>query len=145
MKTIFTLFLFSFHFDVAFKHQRNENTSTYIQYSIKNPCSDLYRIRKIKRLRNLFIIYAERNDSIFKIVSLQENHSKCEFLIKKNKCYKLKLHSRFEHPFLGHDFPVSNRLLVTHYDYYGTLVSVEDKSRRDLYTAENLKGLCLDE
>ena len=116
----------------------SKNSSKYVAQQPTKP----YKVLKIKRLKNLFLIYAQKSDSLFKIVSLNDTSAKCSN-VKKGCFYAFKLHSHFEHKLLGVSFPASNRLLITHYNYYGTLVPVEDSSRRDLYIADNLTGLCL--
>jgi hypothetical protein len=99
-----------------------------------------YTVTRIDSVKNLFLIYATRNDSIFKIVSLNQKGVNCTPL-KVNGTYPLTLHSRFEGKYAiksqNIDFNVS-------YNYYGTFVSLEkERGIRDLFTADNLKGRCV--
>jgi hypothetical protein len=96
-----------------------------------------YKVTRIDSVKNLFLIYATRNDSVFKIVSLNQKGVNC-IPLKVNGTYPFILHSRFEGKYAiksqNADFNIS-------YNYYETFVSLEkDRGIRDLFTADNLKG-----
>lgn len=104
----------------------------------------LYRITKIKKEKSIFIIYAERNDSLFKIVS--ENNKKnilnCEE-IRKGEYYNLKLDVIYPveyYPLLG--IKGSGNFLDVVFTINNIAVPLEEKSHYKLYKAENLNGLC---
>lgn len=101
-----------------------------------------YKVYKIKTLKNLYLIYARRNDSIFEIVSRKEQAT-CRN-IKVGHSYHFELRSRFGNESSPLYTPRSNRLLVTHSNFYGTLVPLESAAHGDLYTAKHLRGLCLE-
>ncbi len=61
----------------------------YILYNVQGG-EPQYKIEKIKSVNGYYVIYASRNDSIFKIVSKKANHQVCSEKIKKNRCYMLK-------------------------------------------------------
>lgn len=90
-----------------------------------------YKIDKIKRLRNHFVIYAISNDTTYKIVSDKQKIIDCK-KIKKNKCYPLK-------------FKKVQSLAGSEIDCFSfdenTVICKEPDI--DLYIATNLKGLCL--
>ena len=120
-----------------------QHTNGYSSTSWRGACTQApigYKISRIDSVKNLYIIYATRNDSLFKIISLNQKANNCVSL-KVNCTYALKLHSRFEGKYAikppGADFNVE-------YNYYGTFVSLERwRGINDLFTCDNLKGLCL--
>ena len=116
-------------------------TSTYTPVTRQSK-SNLYKVYGIKSLKNIHIIYAKRNDSIFEIVSRKQEQATCAN-IKTGHYYSFVLHSNLENKASPFYTPRSNRLLVTHSNFYGTAVPLESRARYDLYTAENLEGLCL--
>lgn len=101
-----------------------------------------YKVYKIKSINNLYILYAKRNDSIFEIVSRKQEQAMCAN-VKVGYYYNFILQSNLENKESQFYTPRSNRLLVTHSNFYGTAVPLEKRARYDLYTAKNLKGLCL--
>jgi len=105
----------------------------------------LYRITKIKKEKSIYIIYAQKNDSIFKIFS--ENSEKdifgCE-KIKKGEYYDLNLNIIYPveyYPLLG--IKGSTNFLDVIFTFNGVSIPLEEKSHYKLYEAKNLKGLCL--
>ena len=103
--------------------------------------ASLYKIKKIVEEESVYLIYAKKNDSIFKILSDKYylNNSYCK-TIKNKKYYYLDL--RIIHPILGVG-PI-NYLDIT-INYKGTSLILEEKSHYKIYKAENLKGLCIDD
>lgn len=105
----------------------------------------LYRITKIKKEKSIFIIYAQKNDSVFKIVSetKEKNIFDCA-KIKKGKYYDLDLNIIYPveyYPLLGVKGPTN--FLDVIFTLNGVAVPLEEKSHYKLYEAKNLKGLCL--
>jgi hypothetical protein len=93
-----------------------------------------YKISKIDSINEVYIIYAIRNDSIFKIVSEKENGG-CK-KIKKGHTYDLECQSLIT--------GVSGKLHIAGVKFNGTLIKLEGgKVVWDLFYCENLKGLCL--
>ncbi len=90
-----------------------------------------YKIERIKSLRHYYVLYASRNDSIFKIVSKKESISRC-VKIRKGKIYGLIL---YEIPFSGDlvDCIAFDRK---------TVICRENRYGYSLFMAGNLKGLC---
>lgn len=105
----------------------------------------LYMIKKIKKEKSFFIIYAERNDSTFKIVS-KANLSDlidCE-KIKKGNSYNLVLEKIFPSDSLF-GIPVSPNLGIKGYSIdNGQVIMLEEKSHNKIYSALNLNGLCVE-
>ncbi|NCC99667.1 MAG: hypothetical protein EOL95_08225 [Bacteroidia bacterium] len=102
-----------------------------------------YTITKIKEHNSFYVIYAQRNDSIFKIISKKDTVSfYCE-TIKKGKEYNLDLLTFFPNDtILG--MSVAPNLGIRGVGLAdGSIVEVEKKSHSHLYMATNLNGLCL--
>lgn len=104
-----------------------------------------YSVFKIDSINNYYLIYAKRNDSLFKIISEKQSVEKCNS-IKVNKKYLFKLHSiwnREEH--------VGNSNVSLKYNNYinciqlneNTEICIERDSINDLNYADNIKGLCI--
>ena len=93
----------------------------------------IYKIDKIKRLRNHFVIYVSDNVTTYKIVSDKKKNLDCK-KIKKNNYYPLK-------------FEKAQSLAGSEIDCFSfdgnTLICKE--TNIDLYIAANLKGLCFTE
>lgn len=104
------------------------------------------RVYKISSINNYHIIYGQRNDSLFKIVSKKEYITNCNS-IQKNGSYDLKLHSMIINREIGGiKILPQNSMLVTCFSFdKQTNICIEPKKGiYDLYFAENLKGLCLE-
>lgn len=102
-----------------------------------------YKVYKIDSLNNLYLIYAIRRDSVFKIVSLKQKGSANCTKLKVNDTYSLTLHSRFKGKYAIKSQNSNFNIL---YNYYGTFVPLEKElGIRDLFTADKLKGICLDQ
>ncbi|WP_222164867.1 hypothetical protein [Edaphocola aurantiacus] len=95
-----------------------------------------YLVTKIDSIPKAYIIYVERNDSIFKLVSLKEGNNLCTKIIAGNY-YELNLGSwlNADKPSLIH----SDGLYVS-----GVGVSFSDENIvQNIFYAKNLKGLCI--
>jgi len=94
-----------------------------------------YLVTKFDSIPKAYIIYVERNDSIFKLVSLKTDINNCTKIIIGNY-YELQLASWLDpdEPSLIH----SDGLHV-----YGVSVAYSnEKIVQDIFYAKNLKGLC---
>jgi hypothetical protein len=105
-----------------------------------------YKVYKIDSIDNYYLVYAKKEESIYKIVSKKMNIYDCN-RIKINSNYPFKLipfkmdtHRvgdtlkinlpRYEHSLLCYNFDGVTQICVERY-------------MSDLYFAENVKGLCL--
>lgn len=108
---------------------------------------DAYRVDKIKSKNNWNIIYVSKNDSIYKIVSRKENNCSLNRKIKIGKYYKFIMHSeRDDSPTIdGLEIDPVNYLDIECFSYdEKTEICIEPKKNIfDLYSAENLHGLCI--
>lgn len=106
-----------------------------------------YKILRINIINDIFIIYAQKQDSLYKILSKKEVIIKpnCRELIIGNS-YELELESLYPKTFLGkYDLSPNNLPTVSGIDFHGTKIEIERDSILDLFIAKNLKGLCLNE
>ncbi len=97
---------------------------------------DEFKILRIDSIENVYIIYASRNDSIFKIASKKVLNINCH-PIKIGEDLRLKIVSVF----LPEEFHVKMRMAGVRIE--GVLIPIEEEAIvRDLFLTENLKGLC---
>lgn len=104
----------------------------------ENAYADKLRIDHIYRRKNLYVITAYRNDSLFTIISLKEKKCISKKKIKRYKSYNLEL-KRIYDPrntadFGGHVYYTWNGVRV---------IRVNEKNHWSVYAADNLNGLCL--
>ncbi|VEH21403.1 Uncharacterised protein [Chryseobacterium nakagawai] len=104
-----------------------------------------YTIYKIDSINNYYLIYAERNNSIFKIVSKKEHITKHYKKIKIGNNYDLNLDSRSSQTPIINGVKMSPVNLIDSmcYNYEeNTQICTDAKNGiYDLYTTVNLKGL----
>jgi hypothetical protein len=115
-----------------------------INSSVKSPNktdSNSYRVYKIDSINSYYLIYAKKSDTLYKIVSKKEKCENCN-MIYVNGVYLFKLHSSL---YLNGKpiIPPASRLEISGlaYDKF-TEIKFEGDSIRDLYYADNIKGLC---
>lgn len=96
----------------------------------------VYEIVRIDSIKNVYLIYGKKNDSIFKIVSSKTKIQNC-IPIKEGDTLELVLKSSFRENFY-------QRKDITGVNYNGVLIRF-DKTKDvvwDLFTTENIKGIC---
>jgi hypothetical protein len=107
-----------------------------------------FKVKKIDSINNWYIIYASKQDSLFKIVVKKEitTNINCSKIIR-GQSYDFKLHSRkTNYPEInGIKINPGNSLDIACYTFdENTNICIEPKKGiYDLYYAENLKGLCI--
>ena len=95
-----------------------------------------YTIVKIDSVENVYIVYAEKADSLYKIISKKSDKGYCQPM-KVGRQYNLALDSYF----LPEELHVKNRM--TGISYEGVLINIErDGVVSDIFTTQNLNGLC---
>ncbi|MDR2954992.1 MAG: hypothetical protein LBV43_07920 [Prevotella sp.] len=101
-----------------------------------------YYIKQIKKDKSLYIIYAQRNDSIFKIISDKESGKNCQNQIKVGHSYNLDLSITFPAEKLYGEVGLD---YVSHisFSYKKSTIKAEKESHYKIYIANNLEGLCL--
>ena len=101
---------------------------------------DLYRVYKISSINNYHLIYAEKQNILYKIVSEKIKGEKCN-KIRAGKHYNFILKSMYEVA------PVINGVKMYSYDitchqFDEDTAICREKGIDDLYFADNIKGLC---
>lgn len=102
----------------------------------------LFKIKSIKDKGKFYIIYAKRNDFLFKILSAPKVRADG----KKNKVnhyYKLELKKIFPRDSIF-GIAIAPNAGIVGFDYGGKTIYKEKKSHNIVYRAKNLKGLYLD-
>ena len=95
-----------------------------------------YEITKIDSTRNLYIFYAKRNDSIFKLISEKIEPNKSDSFIEQGKSYFLRIHSIFSPNFY-------QKLEISEFEFDGSVVKLgTNGSVWDLFKSKNIKGRC---
>ena len=106
-----------------------------------------YEVCKIDTVKNWYLVYVSRNDSVFKIASMQTNGGQCENEVRVGGKYCLTLNKRLENTLSLYGL----KLIVTNYlDVKGSTMFNPDTDvfvgmENDvfgLYTTDNLSGLC---
>src|SRR5690606_25806003 len=101
-----------------------------------------YFVYKIDSIDNYFLVYAKKEDRIYKIVSRKETSKKCD-LIKIKNSYDFDLYSHSSVPLITGEIiaPVSYYDVVCHVFENETEICTDGKNGiYDLYYARNLKG-----
>lgn len=103
-----------------------------------------FKIIRIDSIGNYNLIYAMRNDSIFKIASKKSYKTDCKN-IKVNKYYSLNLISSLGDIKVG-EFTYSQKNHYVNCFAYDSITTIcyENGCVRDLFHMENINGLCLD-
>jgi hypothetical protein len=93
-----------------------------------------FQILNIDSLQQVYIIYATRNDSTIKIVSKKEIMDKCQ-PITAGQFYDLNITSLL--------WKTASKMHIGGVKYNNQLIKLEGgKIVWDLFTSDNLKGLC---
>lgn len=94
-----------------------------------------FLIVKIDSIDNVIVLYAKRNDSVFKIASLKQFDKNCN-KVTIGKSYNLKIKS-----FFPENYP--QKLDIKGFKVSKTIIKLEKKGVVwDLFSSENIKGLC---
>jgi hypothetical protein len=105
-----------------------------------------YKILKINEVEGkVYIIYAQKGDSIYKIVSVKEKYPSilCA-AVKVDNLIPLNLIQIFpQKSILGVELSGSYYSTVKGLNVNDVMVEVDEKSNNALYKAANLNGLCL--
>ena len=104
----------------------------------------LYKVYKIDSVKNYYLIYARRGDSLFKIVSEKMKVAQCSCISQGNG-YRFQLHSMSHINGKPITPPASAMEVSGMYVDKTTIINFEGDSIRDLYYGDNIKGLCFEE
>lgn len=114
------------------------------KHTLINSGVEKYTVRKLDSINNYYILYVNRNDSMFKVVSYKP-------LIAERKCNKIRVGSSY--PFLlrsSISWSGEFRRLSPKYNPQigclayddSTSICLESGVVRDLFHADNINGLC---
>lgn len=110
-----------------------------LRYSQRNVNSELFTVEKIVKRKDLYIIEANRNDSIFVVISTLGNTGKANNRqIKKNHQYDLALKKIY---------PSDNLVSYAEASFFEigkARVRLNQRNRWSVYVATNLNGLYID-
>lgn len=120
----------------------------FFSFTIKSyDCNDIdYTILKIDSVNNWYLIYATRNDSVFKIASIKNNNYCCN-RISVGRRYNFELQKRLENVLSKNGMKL---LPVNYFDVTGVIFDNEsdvfvaaEKGIFGLYSCKNLMGICI--
>ena len=103
----------------------------------------LYRIKKIEDMNSLFVITAQRNDSLFRIISTKDDKLMDGTEIQEGKMYPLKLKKIFPVDSISR-YPVALNLGISIglTDKYSE--PLQKRFHNTIYTSLNLRGLYIE-
>jgi ABC-type lipopolysaccharide export system ATPase subunit len=104
----------------------------------KNYSSGKFIVSKIDSINNYYIIHLKKEDSIFRIISKNENIKKC-YEIKNNNEYALKLNSIYKDR-----LAVMKKYNINKFIKWGIddSLKINSDSIKYYYTSQNIKGRC---
>ena len=102
-----------------------------------------FKVEKITKLKNnVFVIYAKRNDTIFKILTHYDSAKRLSYpkTLKKGSFFKAELESYWD--FLAKRFNLMYTLKIKYYNYYGNQVRIYEYKKKiwDLYFCDDING-----
>lgn len=95
---------------------------------------EMYQVKKIKRIRNVYVVYALKDGKQYEIISPKGEKPDNSNKIQKGKKYDFVLLPYFK----NNDF---SRFTVTHVEINGTIVPLEKDFDNNLYLTTYLSGL----
>jgi hypothetical protein len=138
MRQIAFLIFFFFGIGLSYSFTNKSNDSKKIDYTII----------KIDSIKNWYFIYATRNDSVFKIVSIKNKNCKCE-RISIGKRYHLELQKRLENVLSKDGLKIIPMNYLDEsgiaFDQNTDVFVPHEKGTFGLYSCKNMEGLCHDQ
>ena len=143
MKIVIIIFCIIFRFIYLDENYLDQNKNININgFSCPTDTIECL-VYKIDSINNFDIIYARNKNSIFKIVSKKSTNETCN-KIRIGEYYKIMLHSIFTEN--GTRIIPSNSIIGLsgwRIDS-NTYIRFEGDSIRDIFIADNIKGLCIE-
>lgn len=103
-----------------------------------DPKAELYKIQKIDSIRNVYLIFSEKNGKVIRIVSPKVPKTSCRTLTE-GKTYTLTLAELFPSKISGVDVSPGSSLAVKKYTVFG--IDFELGPGENVYRPLNVKGL----
>jgi hypothetical protein len=138
------IYIFAFLVLFSCTHSKKTTTNKLIDLgTLRGATLPKYKVLKIDSIQNVYIIYAERNNLTYKIVSAKSSVSICRNAYINNE-YGLMLHSLFAPQIVieGDTLP-RRQELVNSVDFNGATIATEAGCVDDIFSAENIEGLCI--
>lgn len=136
---IFPLILFVF-FGCSVTNQSKKNISN-------NEKEHEFTVFKVDSVNNYYLIYAEKEDTLYKIISQKDKLIDCNNRkVRTNRKYNFKLYSVWNQDLYinGVNVGLNQTPRVNCIEYEdNTIICLEKDSINDLHQAKNLKGLCI--
>ena len=140
MKTILVTVILLFILCIEVNLHASSNKYFSFRNSIRQDSIN-YKVYKIDSINNYYLIYAKKGHDLFKVVSKKERIKMCNSIIVNN-VYEFHLHSILSingHPIIpANEIMELSGFMIDH----STVIRFEGDSIRDLYYADNIKGLC---
>lgn len=142
MRAILVIPLIIICFELNF--YASSNQYFYLPWSVKQDSLN-YKVYRIDSINSYYIIYVKKGQTLYKIVSQKkkgERVKNCNKIIINN-FYEFHLHSML---FVnGHSsIPANQKYEISGWRIDdSTTIAFEGDSIRDLYYADNIKGLCI--
>lgn len=131
MKLFFLLITINFF---SCSNLRNSTKENHYQH--------IYQITKIDSINNWYIIYANKQDSIFKIVSGKARCKSPKNKLKIGNCYNFSMYSIWRAPIKIGELTIANYPDTRGFSLDKETVVFMEDSIHDLCSTKNLKGLC---
>ncbi len=100
--------------------------------------STKYKIVKIDSIKNVYVIYALKNRTYYKLLSHKDS--------SKTECEKLKINEEYSLELKSLLFPTDSGFLrsghISGMDFSGVPIDIEEDSIMDLHGSNNIKGMC---
>ena len=118
---------------------------TYSSKTENKKTDSLFKVCKIKSLKNFYIIYLEKNDTLYKVISKKEEESSYCNKIKVRKYYQFNLIVIFPNKFIidEKEYQTPYNVECLYLDKFTTVCLERKISIYYLHMATNLHGLCL--
>lgn len=106
----------------------------------------IFNIQKIDSLNNFYILYASKNNKLYKIIEEKKYSATCN-VIKVGSNQYLNLRSILNQPIMidSVTFSSSNSLNVNCFTFDKETIICKEEGIYDLYQALNMEGLCIKE
>lgn len=136
MKTTYCLF-----FLLIFSCTPAKKNTTAVVGKPEFSLYEKYKVVKIDSIKNVYVVYAKKETTWHKIVSLKDSMA-CRN-IQVGGEYPFRLMSRVPKDFKGTDVSPNTIPHIAGIDFHGTWIEFERDSINDIFISFNLKGLCI--
>lgn len=104
---------------------------------------DKYKVYKIDSIKNVYLIYARKDEVLYKIASLKQSGRCDRDSVKVGGEYSFMLFSQVPKEYNGMDVSPNTIPHISGINFHGVWVEFERDSINDIFASINLKGLCV--